>query len=76
MSVSRHSGCKRFAAFLDRSPAPASADDIRRFQLDLAGSGLTICNRNGVVAGVKFLFRVTTWRPSSIRSTSHARSRR
>jgi integrase len=52
-------GCKRFAAFLRRSPESASADDIRRFQLDLAGSGLTISNRNGIVAGVKFLFRVT-----------------
>jgi integrase/recombinase XerD len=52
-------GCKRFAAFLGRSPETASANDIRRFQLDLAGSGLAICNRNGVVAGVKFLFRVT-----------------
>jgi integrase/recombinase XerD len=52
-------GCKRFAAFLGRSPETASADDIRRFQLDLAGSGLTISHRNGIVAGVKFLFRVT-----------------
>jgi integrase/recombinase XerD len=52
-------GCKRFAAFLGCSPETASADDIRRFQLDLAGSGLTISHRNGIVAGVKFLFRVT-----------------
>jgi hypothetical protein len=49
MFASRHSGCKAFCRFLDRSPATASADDIRRFQLDLAGSGLTISNRNGVV---------------------------
>ncbi len=42
-------GCKRFAVFLGRSPETASADDIRRFQLDLAGSGLTISNRNGIV---------------------------
>jgi integrase/recombinase XerD len=52
-------GCKRFAAFLGCSRETASADDIRRFQLDLAGSGLTISHRNGIVAGVKFLFRVT-----------------
>lgn len=51
--------CKRFAAFLKRSPETATADDIRRFQLDLAESGISIGNRNGVVTGVKFLFRVT-----------------
>jgi hypothetical protein len=28
--------CKRFAAFLKRSPETATADDIRRFQLHLA----------------------------------------
>ena len=51
--------CKRFAAFLGRSPNTASADDIRRFQLNLAESELTLCNRNGIVAGVKSPFRVT-----------------
>jgi site-specific recombinase XerD len=51
--------CKRFAAFLKRSPEMATADDIRLFQVDLAGSGISIGNRNGIVTGVKFLFRVT-----------------
>jgi integrase/recombinase XerD len=51
--------CERFAAFLSRSPETATADDIRRFQLDLAESDISICNRNGIVAGVKFLLRVT-----------------
>jgi site-specific recombinase XerD len=51
--------CKRFAAFLARSPETATADDIRRFQLDLAESGISIGNRNAIVTGVKFLFRVT-----------------
>jgi site-specific recombinase XerD len=51
--------CKRFAAFLGRSPETATADDICRFQLDLVESGVTISNRNGIVTGVKFLFRVT-----------------
>jgi len=48
---------KRFAAFIKRSPETATADDIRRFQVDLAGSGISIGNRNGIVTGVKFLFR-------------------
>jgi integrase/recombinase XerD len=51
--------CKRFTAFLKRSPDTATADDIRRFQLHLAESGITICNRNRIMTGVKFLFRVT-----------------
>jgi integrase/recombinase XerD len=58
--------CKRFAAFLGRSPETATADDIRRFQLDLAESGVSIFNRNGIVTGVKFLFRVTLRRPDLV----------
>jgi integrase/recombinase XerD len=51
--------CKRLAAFLKRSPDTASADDVRRFQLHLIESGLSICNRNRIMTGVRFLFRVT-----------------
>src|SRR5499427_10107379 len=52
-------GCKRFAAFLKRSPDTATAEDIRRFQLHLSETGASICNRNRIMTGVKFLFRVT-----------------
>lgn len=51
--------CRRFAAFLGRSPDTATADDVRRFQLHLIESGLSICNRNRIMTGVRFLFRVT-----------------
>jgi integrase/recombinase XerD len=51
--------CARFAAFLQRSPETATADDIRRFQLHLAESGISICNRNRIMTGVKFLLKVT-----------------
>src|SRR5215813_6670345 len=51
--------CKRFAVFLKRSPETATPDDIRRFQLHLIESGLSICNRNRIMTGVRFLFRVT-----------------
>jgi len=51
--------CRRFAAFLKRSPDTATAEDIRRFQLHLAESGVSICNRNRIMTGLKFLFRVT-----------------
>src|SRR5580700_606620 len=45
--------CKRFAAFLKRSPETATPDDIRRFQLHLIESGLSICNRNRIMTGVR-----------------------
>ena len=51
--------CRRFAAFLKRSPDTATADDVRRFQLHLVEAGLGISNRNRIMTGVKFLFRVT-----------------
>ena len=51
--------CKRFAAFLKRSPETATCEDIRRFQLHLAETGMSICNRNRIMTGVRFLFRVT-----------------
>ncbi len=51
--------CKRFARFLKRSPDTATAEDIRRFQLHLSETGASICNRNRIMTGVRFLFRVT-----------------
>jgi hypothetical protein len=58
--------CKRFAAFLKRSPDTATADDVRRFQLHLAESGLSICNRNRIMTGLRFLLRVTLRRWVSV----------
>ncbi len=64
-NLGRHSrrshlySCERFAGFLERSPGTATADDIRRFQLFLIESGASICNRNRIMTGVRFLFRVT-----------------
>ena len=51
--------CKRFAAFLGRSPDTASADEVKAFQLHLIESGASICNRNRIMTGVKFLLKVT-----------------
>ena len=53
------SSCKRFTAFLKRSPDTATLEDIRRFQLHLAETGASICNRNRIMTGLRFLFRVT-----------------
>jgi hypothetical protein len=63
-NLGRHSqrshihSCKRFAAYLERSPDTATPDDVRRFQLHLIESGLSICNRNRIMTGVRFVFRV------------------
>ena len=51
--------CKRFAAWLKRSPDTATPDEVRQFQLYLIESGTSICNRNRIMTGVRFLFRVT-----------------
>src|SRR5229473_3380609 len=51
--------CKRFAAFLKRSPDTATTEDIRLFQLQLVKTGMSICNRNRIMTGLRFLFRVT-----------------
>ena len=53
------SSCKRFAAWLKRSPDTATADEVRLFQLHLIESGASICNRNRIMTGVKFLLKVT-----------------
>lgn len=51
--------CKRFAAWLERSPETAEPDDVREFQQHLIETGTSICTRNRTMTGVKFLFRVT-----------------
>src|SRR6202795_4865954 len=59
MQRSHISSCKRFAACLKRSPDTATPDEVRLFQLYLIESGASICNRNRIMTGVRFLFRVT-----------------
>ncbi len=51
--------CKRFAAWLGRSPETATPDDVKHFQQHLIESGVSICTRNQTMTGVKFLLRVT-----------------
>ena len=65
--------CKRFAAFLHRSPDTATTEDIRRFQLHLAEAGVSICNRNRIMTGLRFLFRVTLRRLDLANEVYHIR---
>jgi integrase/recombinase XerD len=65
--------CRRFAAFLKRSPDTATAEDIRRFQLHLSETGASICNRNRIMTGLRFLLRVTLRRPDLAAEIYHIR---
>jgi integrase/recombinase XerD len=65
--------CKRFAAFLKRSPDMATRDDIRSFQLHLAGTDMSICNRNRIMTRLRFLFRVTLRRLDPSEEVYHIR---
>jgi integrase/recombinase XerD len=65
--------CKRFAAFLKRSPDTATAEDIRRFQLHLSETGVSIGNRNRIMTGLRFLFRVTLRRLDLAAEIYHVR---
>ena len=66
--------CRRFAAFLKRSPETATFEDIRQFQLYLAETGVSICTRNCIMTGLRFLFRVTLRRLDLANEVYHLRA--
>ena len=63
--------CKRFAAWLGRSPETATPDDVKYFQQHLVESGTSICTRNQTMTGVKFLLRVTLRRHDLVAEIFH-----
>jgi integrase/recombinase XerD len=65
--------CKRFAAWLGRSPETATPDDVKYFRQHLIESGVSICTRNQTMTGVKFLFRVTLRRHDLVAEIFHLR---
>ena len=48
---------KNFAAFLGRSPDTASFEDVRRYQLHLAASGVGVSTLNQTVSTLRFFLR-------------------
>src|SRR5262249_1272625 len=54
--------CRRFAAWLKRSPDTATPDEVRRFQLHLIESGSSLCNRHRILRGVGCRFGVRVGR--------------
>ena len=66
----------RFATWLGRSPANATAEDVRRFQIEQQDAGVPVPTMNSIVAALRFLFTHTLDRPDLARKlvrTAHAR---
>jgi site-specific recombinase XerD len=53
---------RNFTLFLGRSPDRASAEDLRRYQLHLASSGVSVPSMNATVTALRFFFKVTLGR--------------
>jgi integrase/recombinase XerD len=53
---------RSFTVFLGRSPDQASAEDLRRYQLHLASSGVATPSLNATVTALRFFFAVTLGR--------------
>ena len=56
-----------FAAFLERSPGTATAEDIRRFQIQQSEQGMNAPAVNSTVAALRFFFNHTLDRPDLAR---------
>ena len=53
---------KNFVAFLGRSPDTASFEDVRRYQLHLVSSGVSVPTLNQTVSILRFFSKVTLGR--------------
>ncbi len=60
---------KNFTAFLGRSPDTASFEDVRRYQLHLAASGVGVPTINQTVSTLRFFFKVTLKRHEIVEHT-------
>ena len=57
----------RFATFLGRSPSMATADDVRRFQIEQRDAGVPTPTMNSIVSALRFFFTQTIDRPDLAR---------
>ena len=64
---------KNFAAFLGGSPDTATFEDVRRFQLHLAQSGVDTPTLNHTTTALRFFFRVTLKQTAIIEHTQFVR---
>src|ERR1700677_5235736 len=57
----------RFATFLGRSPDTATAEDVRRFQIEQRDAGVPTPTMNSIVSALRFFFTHTIDRPDLAR---------
>lgn len=57
----------RFATFLGRPPDTATADDLRRFQVEQRDAGVPVPTMNSIVSALRFFFTHTLDRPDLAR---------
>jgi site-specific recombinase XerD len=57
----------RFATFLGRPPDTATADDLRRFQVEQQDAGVPVPTINSIVSALRFFFTQTVDRPDLAR---------
>jgi site-specific recombinase XerD len=57
----------RFATFLGRSPATATADDVRQFQIEQRDASVPTPTMNSIVSALRFFFSYTIDRPDLAR---------
>ena len=57
----------RLASFLGRSPDTATADDLRRFQIEQQDDGVPVPTMNSIVSALRFFFTQTVDRPDLAR---------
>ncbi len=57
----------RLATFLGRSPRTATAEDLRRFQVEQREAGVPVPTMNSIVAALRFFFTHTLDRPDLAR---------
>jgi len=57
----------RFATFLGRRPDTATADDLRRFQVEQQDAGTPVPTMNSIVSALRFFFTRTVDRPDLAR---------
>src|SRR6266542_2946008 len=67
---------KNFAVYLGRSPDTANREDVRRYLLHLASSGMGAGTVNGTGSALRFLFDITLDRPDIVRHLPVAREPR
>jgi site-specific recombinase XerD len=67
---------ERFATWLGRSPHTATAEDVRRFQIEQQEAGVPVPTMNMIVSALRFFFTQTLDRPELARKLVRTRHER